>query len=147
MAADMLKVLHLATGINNQKKRILGPAGNNQIVHHTALLIGQCGVGLLVDAEGFQIDWHQFFQSLSGPFPFNDNLPHMGHIKQTCIVSAVQVFLHNTAAVLHWHQVASKGHHFAAGSKVAIIEYGFRNIRICRHKPHSLQSEKSNAPR
>ena len=133
MAADMFQVLEFAAGINNQKKNIFGPASDNQIVHHPALLIGQSGVGLLVDSQRFEIHWHKLFQGLCRPFPFDNNLTHMRDIEQTDIVSAVQMLLHNAAAVLHGHQVASKGHHFAAGSKVIVIENGFQYFGVSRH--------------
>jgi hypothetical protein len=52
------------------------------------------------------------------------DLTHVGDIKQTCLVSGMEVLLDNTARVLNGHRITGKRNHFSTQLPVERVERG-----------------------
>jgi hypothetical protein len=114
----MGNVLFLAGGIDHQEKGLRPPAGDNQVIQHTATAVGQQGIGLAVASKADDIRRHQGFQPLRRARARNDDLPHVRHVEQARRLSGMEVFLDDACGVLHRHVVTGKRHH--AGTKFPV---------------------------
>ena len=120
----MRDVLLLAAGVDHQEKALLIPAGDDEIVQHAALFVGEQGIGLAVDPQAMDIHGHQFFQHGGSALTLDQHLPHVGNVEQPRGSPGVQVLPDNAAGVLYRHVVAGKGHHFGAQFPVQCIQRG-----------------------
>ena len=112
----------------------------HQVVANTAFVIGEQAIALTTLGEALHIHWHQRLECSSDTLAAQDHLPHVAHIKQTCILAGPEVLFHNAQGVLNWHLIASERNHLGPKFHVQIVKP--RAFQI----GHTASSIRTNGP-
>jgi hypothetical protein len=122
LISDPFEIAVLATGIDHQIEAVIVGTPGHQVINDPALMVQEQAVAQLSRLQADEIAGRDLFEGCQGRNAAQARLPHMGHIKQPCLLASPKMLGQDTVLVLHRHLVPGKGHHPRAKGEMSIIE-------------------------
>ena len=120
---QMRQIVGLARAIDNGEYAVLA-FDEHQVIDDAALVIEQQSVALSADGQVQHVHGNQALQRGLRLWAGEQQLAHVRHVKKAGPAAGVQVFCHQSLAVLHRHGIGRECNHARAKFKVQRVQRG-----------------------
>jgi hypothetical protein len=121
----ILEVVVFASSIDNHKEVLVGNLSDDAIIIDATLLVHNKRESCLSRSKVLEISHGQSFEECESVLSDDPDLTHVRNIKETGLISAMEVLLDDTLGIEDGHIVTSEGDHLGLqGILVVTVEMG-----------------------
>ena len=112
-------------GVDHRQVTLLPELVDHQVVDGTAVGVAHGAVADLVHCHAVVVVGEQVVDGVQGRGAGEEDISHVGNIKEARLLAHRHVLLDDAGAVLHRQQVASEGDDLAALFHMDVVKWGF----------------------